>query len=142
MGITVTGLAETQLALKNYARIELATAYVKALKAGLDVLAAELYTRVPSHRATADEAEGGKVLKQLKDSIVSEVILSDKLDGGEGKVGFGNLGYIALWVEFGHRLVRGGRLNSKKGAGAGKLIGFVQPHPFMRPAFEAARASI
>ena len=44
--------------------------------------------------------------------------------------------HAARWVEYGHRLVRGGRL--KKG---GAHIGDVPAYPFIRPAFEASEGA-
>lgn len=41
-----------------------------------------------------------------------------------------NMAYYALWVEYGHRLVKG-RGRQKR------VIGHVAPTPFMRPAFDA-----
>lgn len=52
----------------------------------------------------------------------------------------------AMWVEYGHRLVRGGysRLirtgrNAGKYRGRGSETGTVPEHPFIRPAYEAVR---
>lgn len=53
----------------------------------------------------------------------------------------GNLGKIAYNVEYGHRLVKGGKSRlgpDGKFRGAGKVIGNVAAHPFLRPAFEAS----
>lgn len=48
--------------------------------------------------------------------------------------------HVAVWVEWGHRLVRGGYSSFKRGRlqGGGKEIGEVPAHPFLRPAFEAS----
>jgi len=55
-------------------------------------------------------------------------------------VGFGRLTrHVAGWVEYGHRLVRGGTsrvLKSGKTRGKGSEVGTVKPHPFFRDAFE------
>jgi HK97 gp10 family phage protein len=54
--------------------------------------------------------------------------------------------HAARWVEYGHRLVRGGysRLitsgrHAGKTRGPGKQVGEVEQHPFIRPGYEAAR---
>lgn len=47
--------------------------------------------------------------------------------------------HVAGFVEYGHRLVRGGR-NRKGRGGPGKVVGQVPAHPFIRPAFEASGA--
>jgi HK97 gp10 family phage protein len=49
--------------------------------------------------------------------------------------------HAARWVEYGHRLVRGGYskvLANGRRRGAGKEIGEVPAHPFIRPGFEAS----
>ena len=53
--------------------------------------------------------------------------------------------WVARLVEYGHRLVRGGRsrvLKNGKTKGPGKEIGTVQAHPFIRPAYEASRQQV
>lgn len=55
------------------------------------------------------------------------------------------LSHVAYWVEFGHFLVKGGYLSLKRGKleGKGKRIGWVQQHPFIRPAVdESADAAV
>jgi hypothetical protein len=50
--------------------------------------------------------------------------------------------HAARWVEYGHRLVKGGYnklLASGKKRGPGKEIGDVPAYPFIRPGYEAAR---
>lgn len=50
--------------------------------------------------------------------------------------------HVARWLEYGHRLVRGGYSKvtaSGRTRGRGKEIAVVRPYPFIRPAFEAAR---
>jgi HK97 gp10 family phage protein len=42
--------------------------------------------------------------------------------------------YHAHLVEFGHKLVRGGKLSK-----GGKVVGHVPPRPFMRPAFDTKK---
>lgn len=52
--------------------------------------------------------------------------------------------YAAKWVEYGHRLVRGGYsrlLANGKTRGKGKQVGDVSAHPFIRPGFEASKAA-
>ena len=53
--------------------------------------------------------------------------------------------HVARWLEYGHRLVRGGYskiLPNGRVRGPGRAASVaVQPHPFIRPAFEAARGA-
>jgi hypothetical protein len=50
--------------------------------------------------------------------------------------------HVARWLEYGHRLVRGGYSKALAGGrtrGRGVEIGVVKPYPFLRPAFETSR---
>jgi hypothetical protein len=50
--------------------------------------------------------------------------------------------HVARWLEYGHRLVRGGYskiTSSGSLRGPGRESGAVRPYPFIRPAFETAR---
>jgi hypothetical protein len=50
--------------------------------------------------------------------------------------------HVARWLEYGHRLVRGGYsklLSGGRTRGRGQEVGVVRPYPFIRPAFETAR---
>jgi hypothetical protein len=52
--------------------------------------------------------------------------------------------HVARWVEYGHRLVRGGYSKILAGGrtrGRGQQVGAVPAYPFIRPAFETARAA-
>ncbi len=103
--------------------------YNRALHAAADVIEAELDLRTPVQIALAGGdlvVEGGR----LKESIVSVVTLDSNYRGGMVEIGFGKLGYIANFVEYGHRMV-----THKPGS---KEVGFVPAYPFMRPAAEAA----
>ena len=50
--------------------------------------------------------------------------------------------HVARWVEYGHRLVKGGHSSMKRGKlqGNGAQIGDVPAYPFIRPGYEASRA--
>ncbi len=68
------------------------------------------------------------VQERPKDGIVTALI-------GPGK----ETQHVALWVEYGHRLVKGGyskMLANGKTRGPGADGGRVEPHPFLRPAFD------
>jgi len=51
--------------------------------------------------------------------------------------------HVARWVEYGHRLVKGGysKVTAKGTRGPGVEIGEVRAHPFIRPAYESARGA-
>src|SRR5579885_1134836 len=77
-------------------------------------------------------------------ALKSDVIVQKaKSTGGPIYVGkFGKLtSHVARWVEYGHRLVRGGYsrvLKNGKTRGPGMVVGNVPAHPFFRNAFESA----
>ncbi len=77
-------------------------------------------------------------------ALKSDVIISKARSTGGPiyLVGFGKLTrHVAWWVEFGHRLVKGGYSKVTKNGklrGPGREIGNVAAHPFFRSAFEAA----
>ncbi len=80
------------------------------------------------------------------DSVNDDIIIRIR---GEGEkmiavIGPGSLTErIARWVEYGHRQVRGGYSRIRKNgniSGKGKVIGQVDAHPFIRPAYERVRA--
>ena len=96
----------------------------KALSRAAAVFEEELAARCPeADFATSDEDYG-----KLLENITSEVIIDTQGRGGRAKIGFGRKGMVALWVEFGHRML----------SHSGKDLGEVKAHPFMRLAFESA----
>lgn len=126
VGITVEGLSETMEMLSAAPKHIVVAGFAKALKAGADVIAAELAARTPER----DEGDRNEEVGHLMDNIVIQVQVDPNGQGGIASVGFGKLGHIAMWVEYGHRLL-GHKPNKKE-------IGTVQPHPFMRPAAAAS----
>jgi len=78
--------------------------------------------------AAAPVGETGNLANSLKPSVRvmgagKAVVAFTKADQKGGATGKGN--HAAL-VEFGHKLVKGSKLGRK-------TIGFVRPHPFLRP---------
>jgi hypothetical protein len=128
--VTVSGLEEVQRMLATAPKTIVASGYTRALSAAGEVIAAELEIRTP---VKAEDTGGILDRGVLRESVTVEVLLDSQFRGGQVKVGFGKNGAVALWVEYGHRLV-----GHKPG---GKVIGSVPPHPFMRPTAEAAGES-
>ncbi len=125
-GITITGLSETLAMLKGAPKAIVVAGFAKALKAGGDVIADELELRTPER----EEGDRNEEQPHLKDSVVVEVLVDSNGNGGVVHIGFGRMGRIAIWVEYGHQLV--GHRPAKKD------LGYVNPHPFMRPAAAAS----
>jgi HK97 gp10 family phage protein len=73
----------------------------------------------------------------LKSDIGLRVTGSQKDGGLFAIIGPGRFSRnVAEWVEFGHRIVTGGRHSNWGRRGKGRVMGQVPAHPFIRPAFE------
>lgn len=129
VSIKVTGIEEVQRMLAEAPKSLVARGYVKALQAGINVFRDELELHTPIRLAFEGEdlvVAGG----DLKSALTTAITLDSQFRGGVAAVGYGKLGYIALWVEYGHRMV---------GHKPGKKVlknSPVPPHPWMRPAFD------
>jgi hypothetical protein len=110
----------------------------KAIREGAKVYQAAVSEAAPERVTFA----GGDALPPgaLKDDVI--IKKAPSTGGPIYQVEFGKLTrHVARWVEYGHRLVRGGRsrvLKSGKTRGKGKEVGQVDAKPFFRDAFEAA----
>lgn len=136
--IEVEGIAGVCAILDDIPKVVAARGYLAGLKAAGNVFESALWPRTPVDQIAAlNKAHGGK--GALITRIVQDIEIDANGRGGVVDVGFGPLGHIALWVEYGHNQVTGGRLATiKNKAGKGKLVGFTPAHPFMRPAFDAS----
>jgi len=133
--ITVEGIAETVAMLDDLPKTLVLAGFTGALNAAADVLSAELDLQTPIRLGFSDgdlTVEGGA----LKAALMREVTLDSNYRGGLVEIGFGKLGYIANFVEYGHVMLShsGKQLSGPRTPG-----GFVPAHPFMRPAFEAGK---
>lgn len=79
-------------------------------------------------RSMADRGDDPDPL--LKDSIKVEVTMDSRHRGISVDIGFGKMGHVARFVEYGHRMV--GHKPDKK------MMGMVGPKPFIRPALKAS----
>ena len=127
--ITVTGIEEACAFLDSAPKIIVAQAFLRALEAAAKVDEAELWPRVPPDvEAALGRAHGGRGM--LVANLDHWIEMDSGSRGGHVSIGFGALGHIALWVEYGH---------SMKGHKPKKTpLGMVPPHPFVRPAFSAS----
>jgi len=99
-----------------------------------------------------DGVGGDSDFPDLKKSVKSKV-LPAKGETVVAIVGTAPAARQAHMVEFGHKMVVGGTISSgdparvrpatdPKRTGKGRVIGSVQPHPFVRPSFDAAAPAI
>jgi hypothetical protein len=127
--MTVSGLDGVIKLLDEAPATVVSTAFVKAADAAGEVIVSALWPRTPIDiKAAMNAAHGGK--GALVTQLDHFVELDKQLRGVSLEIGFGSLGHLALWVEYGHRMV-----THKPGR---KQVGDVPAHPFMRPAFDAS----
>lgn len=109
----------------------------KALRDGAKVYQAAVSEAAPERVETTEGSDALPPGALKSDVIVTKV---PSQGGPIYEVWFGKLTrHVAFWVEYGHRLVRGGTsrvLKSGKTRGKGREVGQVKPHPFFRDAFE------
>jgi HK97 gp10 family phage protein len=114
--VEIKGLAELRATLLSLPEKIQHRILRKSLQAGINVLGNAIKERTP--------VDSGLT----KESVGTVVKVSDRQSGGVAVVGFGEQGFRARQVEFGHREV----------SHTGKEIGHVAPHPWIRPSFDAS----
>jgi HK97 gp10 family phage protein len=139
--IEIQGLAELQAKLNDLGTKAADAAMRKALKAGAVIEQAAITERAPIKDGTGGTLPDGA----LKNDIVIKIRRDDH-GGMSATVGPDKFtAHVARWVEYGHRLVRGGvsrLLANGKTKGPGKEVDQVPEHPFIRPAWEASREAV
>jgi Bacteriophage HK97-gp10, putative tail-component len=141
MKLETRGLDEIQGVLKLMREASISQAAKDACRRGARVMAAEQKLRAPLLDAKTAESTALDP-GTLRDSI--RVYVRRMGDGviraWIGPNMRGKKTNVAHLVEYGHRLVKGGksRVGITGAAGPGHEIGDVPAHPFLRPAFEAS----
>jgi len=140
--IRVEGIGETKRFLEEFDAKMQDRAMRQALNAGGEVMLVAVAEAAPERV----EWLGGRLPPGALKADVQ--LVTKRLDDGRLAVivQFGKLTYwIAGFVEYGHRLIRraaGGKFKLKvRGGGTGQQIGTVEPHPFIRPAFEGSKVA-
>lgn len=146
MDFKIEGIEETVAMLETAPKNIVARGYLKALSAAGNVIADAVEVRTP--RKLEDTGGNSLDLGELRESLMVDVQLDSGFRGGSVDVGFGKNGRVALWVEYGHRIVMHGVTSADRRNGyKGKLLLRVNPesfdsnvpaYPFMRPAFDAS----
>lgn len=142
MNITVDGVEELNKFLTDAPREIVASCFLKALKAGGDIIEQTLIYNTP-----VKEEDTGGILEtgELQDSVFLRVELDSQLRGGRAVIGFRGAGpnAVANWIEYGHRIVGHKPRKEYKGKNT-------TPNPFVRktadqsaePALSAFSASL
>lgn len=144
MGVRLIGYDELQNFLKTAPAELLDGPLRKAVTAGGKVLQAAIAERAPE--LDSPESPGSDALPPgaLKSDIELHAFVVKEGASASAVIEPGKFTkHVARWVEYGHRLVRGGynRVIDKgpskgKTRGKGSVVGEVEAHPFIRPAVE------
>ena len=114
---------------------------LKALKAGALVEQAAITEAAPVKDTTGGMLPDGALKSDITVTTHQPKNRSAYVTVAPGKY----TAHVARWVEYGHRLVRGGRSRMSangKTRGSGKEIGTVQEHPFIRLAYESSQQGV
>ena len=133
--ITIEGLEETMAMFEDLPKALILAGFTGALNAAADVLAGELDARTPIRLGF----EGGELTVEggaLEEALMREITLDANYRGGLAEIGYGKLGYIANFVEYGHVMLSH---RKKPIEGPRTPGGMVAAHPFMRPAFDVGK---
>jgi hypothetical protein len=139
--VAVEGIEEACQWLDEVSSIIATRAYVNGFDAAGEVLEAALWPLVPvdlREEVLKNRAHGGH--GPLVSNLKREIEVDARGRGGLMEIGFGNLGHLALWLNDGHQIVKGGRLTNWKKKGTGRVTGFVQGTKFMQRAFDQSQA--
>jgi len=117
----------------------------QGVAAGAAVIEQEMVMRAPILDAKTAESTALDP-GTLKSDLRVKMLPIDREGYAAALIGPGELSWhVAIWVEYGHRLVKGGYSkivkigrNAGKLRGPGREVSQVPAHPFLRPAFETA----
>lgn len=126
--VEVKGFAALDRALKELPLKIQKKIMGKVVRKGANVVKKEARALVP--KDTGRLRKSITVRRQRKSTTKGKIV---------DKVTFKKEGWYAHLVEFGHQLVRGGRLG---GRGTGKVVSHIAAQPFLRPAFDKNRKRI
>jgi hypothetical protein len=133
--VTISGMDETLELLTSAPKNIVMLGYARAARAAINVMATALVARTPIDQAASKKK--GRTGKAWHDKSRAALVKSVKIDvtvdssakGVSASVGFSGIhATIANALEYGHAMV----------THEGETVGEEQPHPFMRPAFDAS----
>jgi hypothetical protein len=123
--LRITGLVETQQMVRAVPS-DIAKGLEPATIAAGAVIQQELLNNTPRRK---EEREIGKSrFPPLAASLITDIAVSQDHRFAVASTGYGNAGPVALWLEYGHRIV------SHRGVDSGKKT---MPNPFMRRSAES-----
>jgi hypothetical protein len=116
----------------------------KALRAGGEVVQAAITERAPVRTDGLGGNSGNPAYDLPPGALKSDIEVHVTKDKEKGSFAV----YIepgaftkpvATWLEYGHNMVKGGRLFNWNKRGKGKHLGFVPAHPFVRPGWDESQ---
>lgn len=123
--IDIQGIPEVVAYLDKLPVLVVKVTFRESLKAACEVLMAAIRPRIPE-----PPLKPRKGSSPLSTALQYRTQVDPEGRGGSASIGFGKQGPLANWLETGHRMV-GHRPKLK-------MLGFVRPFPFLRPAFQAS----
>jgi hypothetical protein len=119
-GVQITGLTETIRAIVDVPKNITRNGLSDALVAGSAVIQRGLLEKAP-RRKTPVTSE--REFPPLSESVVTFVEIDQNKLEGIAQTGFGESGPVALWNEYGHRIVTRSKVDTGR---------TTEPNPFMR----------
>jgi HK97 gp10 family phage protein len=141
ISLAVEGLSDLQAKLDALTKKQGDRCIRTALKAGAVIEQAAISERAPIHDGTGGTLPPGALASDIVIRFIQDVQGAISAKVGPAKL----TAHVARWVEYGHRIVQGGRSRvfaNGKIRGPGKAVGVVEAHPFIRTAYEASRQAV
>ena len=119
-GVEITGLTETIKAIVDVPKNITRNVLSDALVAGSAVIQRGLIDKAPRRKAPVTSE---REFPPLSESVVTFVEIDENKLEGVAETGFGESGPVAIWNEYGHRIVTRAKVDTGK---------TTEPNPFMR----------
>jgi HK97 gp10 family phage protein len=140
ISIDIKGLAELKATFESLTKKDADRCVAKALMAGAEIEQAAIVGHA-NFRTTGGLLPEGALANDIEITRHRSKDGNSYITVGPGKY----TSSVARWVEYGHRLVRGGYsrlLANGKTKGPGSQVATVPEHPFIRPAYEESRQAV
>jgi HK97 gp10 family phage protein len=141
LDIRIDGLADLKATFESLATKDANRCVLAALKAGAAIEQAAITERAPVKDTTGGLLPDGALKSDIEVKVHRPSNGTPYITVAPGKY----TSAVARWVEYGHRIVRGGYLRVLKNGktrGTGTQVGEVAEHPFIRPAYEESRETV
>ncbi len=140
--VKLEGLPELNARLDKLSKDLQKEVLVGAMRKALDKAKSEAQGRAPLAVAPPYAAKGGKYKGKDHPGYLKKAFRVQRVRQKSPfliEVQLQNNAYYALWVEYGHRLVRGGSARKGRRNQKGSYWAHILPQPFMRPTFQSQK---